>query len=146
MRISDWSSDVSSSDLAQRPQRHELGDGVVFAVAVLAAELERRGPVIRHAPVYRVGDVQLLVHLPVDSVELRAPIGAGQLVQYLLPVLLIAQGVEAVVFFVAEALHHPAPLDRKSTRLNPVTNAHPVCSLLLEKKTNKTNQTASTTQ
>src|SRR3546814_1604527 len=30
------------------------------------------------------------------------------------------------------------PLDRKSTRLNPVTNAHLVCSLLLEKK-NKQN-------
>src|SRR3546814_4137448 len=26
------------------------------------------------------------------------------------------------------------PLDRKSTRLNPVTNAHLVCRLLLEKK------------
>src|SRR3546814_8503115 len=27
-----------------------------------------------------------------------------------------------------------APADRKSTRLNPVTNAHLVCRLLLEKK------------
>src|SRR3546814_5729018 len=30
-------------------------------------------------------------------------------------------------------------LDRKSTRLNPVTNAHLVCRLLLEKKKNKIN-------
>src|SRR3546814_10751730 len=30
----------------------------------------------------------------------------------------------------------PKPLDRKSTRLNPVTNAHIVCRLLLAKKTN----------
>src|SRR3546814_10632865 len=30
----------------------------------------------------------------------------------------------------------PAGPDRKSTRLNPVTNAHLVCRLLLEKKTN----------
>src|SRR3546814_1846554 len=29
------------------------------------------------------------------------------------------------------------PLDRKSTRLNPVTNAHLVCRLLLEKKKTK---------
>src|SRR3546814_3907459 len=29
------------------------------------------------------------------------------------------------------------PADRKSTRLTPVTNAHHVCRLLLEKKTNK---------
>src|SRR3546814_8250546 len=28
----------------------------------------------------------------------------------------------------------PATRDRKSTRLTPVTNAHPVCRLLLEKK------------
>src|SRR3546814_9372490 len=30
--------------------------------------------------------------------------------------------------------------DRKSTRLTPVTNAHLVCRLLLEKKNNKTNK------
>src|SRR3546814_4839239 len=30
-----------------------------------------------------------------------------------------------------------SPLDRKSTRLNPVTNAHLVCRLLLEKKKTK---------
>src|SRR3546814_2873650 len=30
----------------------------------------------------------------------------------------------------------PVILDRKSTRLNPVTNAHLVCRLLLEKKKN----------
>src|SRR3546814_1166655 len=32
------------------------------------------------------------------------------------------------------------PADRKSTRLNSVTNAHLVCRLLLEKKTKKTTQ------
>src|SRR3546814_5065032 len=31
----------------------------------------------------------------------------------------------------------PSASDRKSTRLNPVTNAHLVCRLLLEKKKNK---------
>src|SRR3546814_9759997 len=41
----------------------------------------------------------------------------------------------------------PRQSDRKSTRLNPVTNAHLVCRLLLEKK-NKNNkqETESTTQ
>src|SRR3546814_1919432 len=32
--------------------------------------------------------------------------------------------------------HRPVSADRKSTRLNPVTNAHLVCRLLLEKKKN----------
>src|SRR3546814_7242141 len=32
------------------------------------------------------------------------------------------------------AMEKPAALDRKSTRLTPVTNAHLVCRLLLEKK------------
>src|SRR3546814_7445736 len=32
-----------------------------------------------------------------------------------------------------------AGIDRKSTRLNPVTNAHLVCRLLLEKKNKKNN-------
>src|SRR3546814_4732674 len=34
-------------------------------------------------------------------------------------------------------INGPLFLDRKSTRLNPVTNAHLVCRLLLEKKNNK---------
>src|SRR3546814_8221253 len=37
------------------------------------------------------------------------------------------------------ALHRPSQEDRKSTRLNSVTNAHIVCRLLLE-KTNNNNQ------
>src|SRR3546814_7859177 len=36
-----------------------------------------------------------------------------------------------------EALSRLVAEDRKSTRLNPVTNAHLVCRLLLEKKKNK---------
>src|SRR3546814_1605343 len=39
--------------------------------------------------------------------------------------------VEAAAAYVADIGHR----DRKSTRLNPVTNAHLVCRLLLEKKT-----------
>src|SRR3546814_4879564 len=33
---------------------------------------------------------------------------------------------------------HTPQVDRKSTRLNSITNAHLVCRLLLEKKNNKT--------
>src|SRR3546814_3303312 len=35
---------------------------------------------------------------------------------------------------ILELLGHPAPGDRKSTRLNSITNAHLVCRLLLAKK------------
>src|SRR3546814_6174202 len=37
-------------------------------------------------------------------------------------------------FYVLEKRHGDSWGDRKSTRLNPVTNAHLVCRLLLEKK------------
>src|SRR3546814_10810787 len=40
----------------------------------------------------------------------------------------------------------PRYRDRKSTRLTPVTNAHLVCRLLLEKKTKKQNRNNSKSQ
>src|SRR3546814_6595017 len=40
---------------------------------------------------------------------------------------------------IATDLQHHHYLDRKSTRLTPVTNAHLVCRLLLEKKKKKIN-------
>src|SRR3546814_8841965 len=40
----------------------------------------------------------------------------------------------------------PFPLDRKSTRLNSVTNAHLVCRLLLEKKKQKIQHEINTRQ
>src|SRR3546814_6402422 len=45
--------------------------------------------------------------------------------------------------FVVNAGSYAAVLvsDRKSTRLNSITNAHLVCRLLLEKKNNQTNNT-----
>src|SRR3546814_1298221 len=86
MRISDWSSDVCSSDLGWPPRSdHDLlesSDHEFFAG-------------------------WLSVHQRDSSVPCRRRGAAGSL---------------------REAL------DRKSTRLNPVTNAHLVCRLLLEKK------------
>src|SRR3546814_5515162 len=43
--------------------------------------------------------------------------------------------------FIAEAHNALWHLDRKSTRLNSITNAHLVCRLLLEKKNNNNTQT-----
>src|SRR3546814_4502465 len=40
----------------------------------------------------------------------------------------------------------PTGIDRKSTRLNPVTNAHLVCRLLLEKKKQNKNTITTTSQ
>src|SRR3546814_7953448 len=48
--------------------------------------------------------------------------------------------IENTVQMTATLPNHPHRGDRKSTRLNPVTNAHLVCRLLLEKK-QKTNTT-----
>src|SRR3546814_1068887 len=42
--------------------------------------------------------------------------------------------VRSYIAPVARRLELGAPVDRKSTRLTPVTNAHLVCRLLLEKK------------
>src|SRR3546814_8797044 len=49
-----------------------------------------------------------------------------------------AFGDRAVLLFPSGPDYVAAFLDRKSTRLNPVTNAHLVCRLLLEKKKHST--------
>src|SRR3546814_3581252 len=102
MRISDWSSDVCSSDLGLRT---ELLD-------VLAQRCRRISLACTQA---RFGAVWIAYPRPsrlgVD--RFLALLGAH------------ARGVGATM------------VDRKSTRLTPVTNAHLVCRLLLEK--NKTN-------
>src|SRR3546814_6849691 len=50
------------------------------------------------------------------------------------PVDSIGAGDEAVVFLDRTPFYAESGGDRKSTRLTPVTNAHLVCRLLLEKK------------
>src|SRR3546814_9178516 len=46
----------------------------------------------------------------------------------------VERGAPRDVIFVKQRLHLAEGADRKSTRLNSVTNAHLVCRLLLEKK------------
>src|SRR3546814_4607147 len=103
MRISDWSSDVCSSDLEARRQRHAAvemdQDAVAFDIDAIDGRREAR----------RAGDPtgekrKNKGHEPI----LPRPVRTG-----------------------------PAKIhgrDRKSTRLNSITNAHLVCRLLLEKK------------
>src|SRR3546814_3162330 len=103
MRISDWSSDVCSSDLHAVVQR---GDGLV----------EQR----QYQPVLEVpGHLVVLRHLGL----LRLALGPG---------------VQALAVLLAALARlgwgGQRGRDRKSTRLNPVTNAHLVCRLLLEKQ------------
>src|SRR3546814_5304301 len=57
---------------------------------------------------------------------------------------MLAQGLEQQGLLQGIARLHGAQ-DRKSTRLNPVTNAHLVCRLLLEKKNTHSNSNAGKT-
>src|SRR3546814_6923576 len=88
MRISDWSSDVCSSDLDEAVRQPGRGDDGLDTLSGVR-------PVHRH----------------VDRARCRSE---G------------FQPRRAITFPVADA-------DRKSTRLTPVTNAHLVCRLLLDK-------------
>src|SRR3546814_3909693 len=99
MRISDWSSDVCSSDLLAARQ-------------ALSLELGVRG----HALAARQADAAQIWS---DEICPRRRARDGDRGRPFRP------------------LRHqlrPDPRDRKSTRLNSVTNAHLVCRLLLEKK------------
>src|SRR3546814_10633119 len=103
MRISDWSSDVCSSDLAD----HHAG------IDLLAGADEEETALLQVPQ--RIGD--RLALLGRDE-------GAGA-----------ARRDRALV---GRPVVEQA--DRKSTRLNSVTNAHLVCRLLLEKKKRSTNR------
>src|SRR3546814_5273743 len=107
MRISDWSSDVCSSDLqpALGVQRRGAGEEIM---------LNRTSK----ADVDRARREELMSELiDVETREVSMSVLADREVYDL------------------EMKHIFA--DRKSTRLTPVTNAHLVCRLLLEKKNNQ---------
>src|SRR3546814_8208628 len=106
MRISDWSSDVCSSDLIGF---HQIPD---------------RDTVTIDAPGDRRADLRVL---EIEPGALQGGPGANEL----------GLGSEIVVLPLVHGAQRDVAArgqDRKSTRLNSVTNAHLVCRLLLEKK------------
>src|SRR3546814_1861995 len=109
MRISDWSSDVCSSDLAEAADQSTLPDGVNLPDEI--ARREDRLAAIAEAKA---------------AIEARARERDAH-----------EQAVYQAKLAQREAKRKATgkkPGDRKSTRLNSVTNAHLVCRLLLEKK------------
>src|SRR3546814_9489754 len=115
MRISDWSSDVCSSDLF-----HPLQASLRNERAPSIPGLRQRQPDPRDRCRYRLPALgapggRNRVHLAIPGS------GPGRLDRLRLPAR------------VRERFPEARP-DRKSTRLNSSTNAHLVCRLLLEKK------------
>src|SRR3546814_6039343 len=115
MRISDWSSDVCSSDLigwqyegaAERVHRHILLDRSHLNAGQMTF--------LRAHQIQRRLQPRLLAAVPVDVQQDRF------------------HGISPFPW------KRSLGLDRKSTRRTPVTNAHLVCRLLLEKKKNVEN-------
>src|SRR3546814_6299663 len=118
MRISDWSSDVCSSDLRWRDaagvEHARQGECVVTQTGiegslVYALSAELRDAIAR--------DGSALLHFDIapgrEQARLRDALAKPRAGRSL--------------------AEHIRRQDRKSTRLNPVTNAHLVCRLLLEK-------------
>src|SRR3546814_8139140 len=116
MRISDWSSDVCSSDLrAGRPLRRRRPSAASSALRPAGCPAPRP-PRRASSPDGRW-----------RSGGPAAPFGGGIVRPRRFPPGPLSRG--------------PVPeQDRKSTRLNPVTNAPLVCRLLLEKKHKKHNK------
>src|SRR3546814_6890652 len=138
MRISDWSSDVCSSDLCRRKVR--LANG--RELSALDIQTEYLNKALKYAETKDLTPqekqaLQMWEHC-VSTIE-RDPMDLDREVDWVIKHKLI-EGYRA---------KHDLPLtdpkialldlqyqDRKSTRLNSITNAHLVCRLLLEKKNN----------
>src|SRR3546814_9050625 len=119
MRISDWSSDVCSSDLALFLGRLAVGYSV-------------RAFILYNLILPSLFGAVWMTAIAGATIALDQQSGAG------LYAILTAQGPDPVLFRLFSALGGgPVVADRKRTRLNPVTNAHLVCRLLLDKKTHK---------
>src|SRR3546814_5778279 len=112
MRISDWSSDVCSSDLA-------------FAPPPGRRPSETRGPCVRRSPARRSN----LLDLAVRS-------ATGRTVRETLP--LLSSPSSNPLARLGERLSYPVPQIGRAHVRTPVTNAHLVCRLLLEKKNKNT--------
>src|SRR3546814_4920435 len=127
MRISDWSSDVCSSDL--RVEAAFLGAKEIgFAVVAMTLTL-----VTVYAPLAfatgRTGRLFIEFALTLAGAVLVSGFVALTLTPMMCSTVLRHQAGHGRVYLFIEGL-----LDRKSTRLNSVTNAQLVCRLLLEKK------------
>src|SRR3546814_5298809 len=110
MRISDWSSDVCSSDLTIESLARYRGFVRLPYVVEVTPPMGEAGSFPEALFAVRAGFVQLRISLVGVSLE-----NAARVTKVVLHMLRL-------------------PVDRKSTRLTPVTNAHLVCRLLLEKK------------
>src|SRR3546814_7649315 len=130
MRISDWSSDVCSTDLSVE---QALGPGLLQLVD--AADGFADGGMGRDAGMEQLiqTDQQKGFDIAIGSLEWLLQQLVGQTCQARMP----ARGAEGQVL--GQAAVARVHLDRKSTRLTPVTNAHLVCRLLLEKKKDSNN-------
>src|SRR3546814_3377613 len=112
MRISDWSSDVCSSDLILHKKIRER---VKVTSPDIRASLKAKGCLSgsMFLASFLIGIECISVFLLLHGFDSHEPIRRVEIAE----ILLIFDSI-----------------DRKSTRLNSVTNAHLVCRLLLEKQ------------
>src|SRR3546814_178840 len=160
MRISDWSSDVCSSDLSiinRSPNMWTLiglGTGAAFIYSTLATVAPGLLPdtfmSMGRVDVYFEAAVVIIsLTLLGQVLELRARSETSAAIRSLLGLApktarrINADGTEEDVplTHVHEGDRLRVRPDRKSTRLNSVTNAQLVCSLLLEKKKRRAEST-----
>src|SRR3546814_4680172 len=120
MRISDWSSDVCSSD---------LGDQLVRRGIDIVGELDlddRALAISAHA--HGDGDDSALRDGSVeDTLNTMLPLQALGCAKHATEKPHVLATYDHLGLLLERNLHR----DRKSTRLHPITNAHPVCRLLL---------------
>src|SRR3546814_9323884 len=119
MRISDWSSDVCSSDLAAQDFQGRR-QGLSPRPLVRAPDLERAQfyrPRLRHPPVACLAGVR---HSPCRGRGRPGRVGRGRAMNDL-----------------ATLIDAARVRSEEHTSETPVTNAHLVCRLLLEKKKKK---------
>src|SRR3546814_9383192 len=113
MRISDWSSDVCSSDLPERTlPRERIGDAMAAGVRYVAMSPHILVVLVR-STLFGVGSIVIQALLPLVARDL---VGGGS---FTYGVLLGAFGIGAVGGAVGSGvLHQRLSTDRKSTRLN----------------------------
>src|SRR3546814_3613868 len=141
MRISDWSSDVCSSDLAGQSQEHRdhgghghnrsIGENLPTGRHLTGYNRQHRHPGIRIVRLDEKSERPEMRRCPEKDKREERKWERRYVARRGYPA---DQGRKSASSTADnDVLGRPA-LDRKSTRLTPVTNAHLVCRLLLEKK------------